>query len=333
MHLKGYAAPETKAAAERARLLIEQAEALGEPLEDPLLLFSVLYGLCIANAVAFNGAVLRELAEQLLALAEKQAMVVPRMVGHRLMGMSPLLTGEVAAGRAHFDRALALYDPTEHRPLATRFGQDVGVAILSFRSLALWLLGYPDAALADANHALKDAREIGQAATLMYALNNTAIFAHIHCGNYKAAKAELEELVVLANEKGAPYWKALATINKGLLLALDGNESDAIKTITSGMAAYQSTGATLYRPQHLSYLASAYAKVGQFEEAWRCISEAMTAVETTKENWYEAEANRVAGEVALKLPEPDAAKAEAYFQRALRLHANNKQSPGNSAPP
>ena len=319
MHLKGYAAPETKAAAERARLLIEQAEALGEPLEDPLLLFSVLYGLCIANAVAFNGAVLRELAEQLLALAEKQAMVVPRMVGHRLMGMSPLLTGEVAAGRAHFDRALALYDPTEHRPLATRFGQDVGVAILSFRSLALWLLGYPDAALADANHTLKDAREIGQAATLMYALNNTAIFAHIHCGNYKAAKAELEELVVLANEKGAPYWKALATINKGLLLALDGKESDAIKTITSGMAAYQSTGATLYRPQHLSYLASAYAKVGQFEEAWRCISEAMTAVETTKENWYEAEANRVAGEVALKLPEPDAAKAEAYFQRALKL--------------
>ena len=44
MHIKGYAAPETKAAVERARLLIEQAEALGEPPEDPLLLFSVLYG-------------------------------------------------------------------------------------------------------------------------------------------------------------------------------------------------------------------------------------------------------------------------------------------------
>jgi predicted ATPase len=247
------------------------------------------------------------------------------------MGMPLLLTGEVAAGRAHFDRALALYDPTEHRPLATRFGQDVGVAILSFRSLALWLLGYPDAALADANHALKDAREIGQAATLMYVLNNTAIFAHIHCGNYKAAKAELEELVVLANEKGAPYWKALATINKGLLLAPHGDEPDAIKTFTSGMAAYQSTGATLYRPQHLSYLASAYAKVGQFEEAWRCISEAMTAVETTKENWYEAEVNRVAGEVALKMPEPKVAKAEAYFERALKVARQQQAKSGNSA--
>ena len=50
IHVKGYAAPETKAAVERARLLIEQAEALGEPPEDPLLLFSVLYGFWIANA-------------------------------------------------------------------------------------------------------------------------------------------------------------------------------------------------------------------------------------------------------------------------------------------
>jgi hypothetical protein len=34
LHVRGYAAPETRAAVERARLLIEQAEALGEPPED-----------------------------------------------------------------------------------------------------------------------------------------------------------------------------------------------------------------------------------------------------------------------------------------------------------
>ena len=72
MHAKGYAAPETRAALERARLLIEQAEALGEPPEDPLLLFSVLYGFWVANIVAFNGDVVRQLAAQFLALAEKQ---------------------------------------------------------------------------------------------------------------------------------------------------------------------------------------------------------------------------------------------------------------------
>ena len=43
----------------------------------------------------------------------------------------------------------------------------------------------------------------------------------------------------------------------------------------------------------------------------------MTAVETTKERWYEAEVHRIAGEIALLSPEPDAAKAEVYFERAL----------------
>jgi predicted ATPase len=66
-------------------------------------------------------------------------------------------------------------------------------------------------------------------------------------------------------------------------------------------------------------LARAHAELGQFEEAWRCIGEAMTAVETTKEKWCEAEVHRVAGEIALKSPEPDAAKAQAYFERALAV--------------
>ena len=101
------------------------------------------------------------------------------MIGHRLMGTVLADTGDIAEARAHFDRAIALYDPAEHRPLATRFGQDVRVAILSYRSLALWLLGYPEAALGDADHALKDAREISQAATLMYALFHASFAAYL----------------------------------------------------------------------------------------------------------------------------------------------------------
>ena len=202
MHVKGYAAPETKAAAERARVLIEQAEALGEPPKDPLLLFTVLYGLWVANYVASNGDAMRDLACQFLALAEKQGTKVPIMIGHRLMASSLMGTGEIVEGRKHYDRAMALYDPAENRSLATRFGQDLRVAILCFRSYASWMLGYPEAALADAREALKDAREIGHAATLMYALNQTT-FTHIFCGNYATANAQLDEVVALADEKGA----------------------------------------------------------------------------------------------------------------------------------
>ena len=66
-------------------------------------------------------------------------------------------------------------------------------------------------------------------------------------------------------------------------------------------------------------LARAYGKLGQINSAWRCICEAHTIVETTQEKWYEADIHRVAGEVALMGPEPDAAKAEAYFERALAV--------------
>jgi predicted ATPase len=318
IHVKGYAAPETKAAVERARLLIEQAETLGEPPEDPLLLFSVLYGVWAAHFIAFNGDALRALAVQFVALAEKQRAAVPLMIGHRLMGNLLLLTGDIAQGRAHYNHALALYDPAAHRPLVTRFGQDTRVSVLSYRSFALWMLGYPEAALADADHALKDAREIGHAATLMYALHFTS-GTYIHCGNYTAANARANELAVLADEKAAMMWKATGMLRQGLVLALTGKASDAVQTLTAALSARRSTGATQGAPLHLSYLAWAYAELGQFEEAWRCIGEAMTLVEATREKWYEAEVNRVAGEVALMSPEPDAAKAQAYFERALAV--------------
>jgi predicted ATPase len=69
----------------------------------------------------------------------------------------------------------------------------------------------------------------------------------------------------------------------------------------------------------LSCLTIANAELGQFDEAKRCIGEAMTAAETTKETWYEAEVHRIAGEIAFKSPEPDVAKAEAHFERALTV--------------
>ncbi len=318
MHVKGYAAPEPKAATERAHLLIKQAEALGEPLEDPLLLFSVLYSFWGAAYLTFNGDVMRELAAQFLTLAEKQGATVPLMIGHRLMGTSLLETGDVAEGRAHYDQALALYDPAEHRLLATRFGQDVRVAILCYRSAALWTLGYPEAALAGSDDALKDAREIGQAATLMYALFHSSEI-HMLCGNSVAANAQADELVALAEEKGASMWKAAGMLNQGCLLVMTSKASDAVHMIASVVTALQSMGATMRLPSYLSYLARAYAELGQFDDAWRCIAEAMTAVETTKERWCEAETYQIAGEIAQILPEPDTAKAEAYFERALAV--------------
>ena len=287
MNTIGHAAPETKASFDQARLYIEQAEALGEPPEDPLLLFSVLYGFWVANYIAFNSDDLLALAAEFLALAEKQGTMTPLMLGHRLMGTSLLCTGAVAEGRAHYDRAIAIYEPTEHRALATRFGQDIGVATLCYRSLALWLLGFPAAGGRDAEQALKEAREIGQAATLMYALFHTSL-THICCGDYATASVEANELVSLGDERGSLFWGSLGMLAQGCVLALTDKASDALNVITPGIIARRSTGATAFEPHVLSYLAGAHAELDNFDDALRCIREAIAKVETTKERWWEA---------------------------------------------
>src|SRR6516225_3980002 len=99
---------------------------------------------------------------------------------------------------------------------------------------------------------------------------------------------------------------------QGYLLALTGKVSEAVHQITSGIATRRSLGGTVWLPKELSYLAIAYAELGQFDDAWRSIEEAITHIETTKESWWEAEVNRIAGEIALMGPQNDSAKAEAY---------------------
>ena len=182
----------------------------------------------------------------------------------------------------------------------------------------MWVLGYPTAAVADAERALRNARDIGHAASLIFALIITSM-TRINCANYSAAKAQLDEAVVLAGEKGASFWKVAGTLLQGCLSSLTGKAADAIQLITSGIAAFQSTGARVFLPFFLLHLTRAYAELDQFDDAWRCIGEAITAVETTKETWCEADIHRIAGEIVLLSPERDAAKAEAYFERALAV--------------
>jgi predicted ATPase len=231
--------------------------------------------------------------------------------------------GDIADGRAHLDRALALYDPAEHRILATRFGTDARIAILEWRSRTLWLQGYPDAALKDVEDSFTGAREIGQAPTLMHALAHSTV-SLILCGDYSAASVRARELVVLAEEKGSLYWKANAMMWQGCVSALTGRAAEAIEILMPALTAYRSTAATIYIPFVSVHLARACAELGQVRDAWHHIEEAMTTSAKTKEKWVEAEIHRSAGEIALILPERDAAKAGAYFERALMVARGQK---------
>jgi tetratricopeptide (TPR) repeat protein len=284
LHVKGYGAPEPKAAAERARLLIEQAEAQGEPPADELLLFSALWGLWVANYMAFNGAVCRRLADEFLAFAERQQTTDPLLIAHRLVGASLLQTGALVEARMHFERALAIYTPGGHHALATRFGSDAEVLTLSYRSFALFYLGYPEAALADAERALSRARQIGPV-SLMQALGFVSR-TYMLVGDYARARTALSELSALADEKGAAQWRTTEILLRGELLALTSESTDAIHMLTLGIAACRSAGGTVGVPRSLLYLAGAYADLGKIDDASRCIRDALAMIDETKENLH-----------------------------------------------
>jgi predicted ATPase len=234
-------------------------------------------------------------------------------------GNALTLMGDFVDGKEHFDRALAIYDPAEHRPLTTRSGRDVGVTLLSVRSQCLWHLGYPAASRNECKRAVNEAREIGHGATLMYALW-WASWLHTAYGHYAEAQSLLDELAALADEEDASlFWKATEIAFRGALFAETGNASDAVRAITSGMTSLRSTGAALYEPWHLSHLAMAYAELGQPDDARRCIDEAIDKVERSKEKWAEGEVHRIAGEIELKSLAPDTEKAERHFERALSV--------------
>ena len=192
------------------------------------------------------------------------------------------------------------------------------VGILIQRSVTMWILGYPNAAQTDVNQALADAREIGQAGTLMVALCITSL-TRILCGNFSAAEAQSDEVIPLAKEKVSPIWEGFGMMNRGCVLRAYDRDAEAVETTTAGMAVYQSSRATIYVPFFLSHLSVLYARLGRLEDASRCIREAMNRFESTKERWCEAELWRIAGEIALLSRQPDAAKAQTCFERALAV--------------
>jgi len=316
--VRGWAAPETIAAIDQARQLIEEAETLGETLENSALPYQILTAAWIASMNAFNGDVFRQRATEYLALAEKQQLRLPIWVGHYMLGFSLVLTGEMPEGRAHLDQALSLNAcATEReRELSSPYFAPCTVEMLMYRSFAMWLCGYPEVALASANQAVNNARQIGDAYGLMAALS-WAMHPHMWCGNYDTEGAILDELCAVAKEKGAAAWETYGMGHKGELFVLTGHSLEAISMITAGIAEMDAMGSTLWRPGFLSSLAAAHAHLGKFNDAWREIGDAITTMEATKERCHEAEVHRTAGEIALLEPKPNATKAEAYFNRAL----------------
>ncbi len=304
---RGMAAPEVGHVYARARELCRQ---VGETPQ----LFPVLRGLWEFYELQGDLQAARELAEQLLALAQRVGEEDVLLAAHNVMGDTLIWLGEFASAREHLERGIALYDLQQHRSHAFLYGYDSGVHCLCFLAWALWYLGYPDQAQRRMDEALTLARELSHPYSLGFALGFAA-WLHQLRRECSAAREDAEEEIALSNEQGFPLWTAWGTVVRGWALAEQGHGAEGIEQIRQGIAAWRGMGTELQLPYFLALLAEAHAKAGQLDEGMSVLSEALAAVQKAGERQHEAELHRLEGELLLKQEATDEQEAE----RCLRL--------------
>jgi class 3 adenylate cyclase/predicted ATPase len=169
---KGFAAEETRAAFARV------AE-FARPSENPAARFAAFYAQCLGSVFRGEFVLAQEIAQTFLREAEADGRATEAGIARRLLGIVLFYQGDLRAARSFFERALADFVPERDGGDTRRLdGQASAEAILA--SL-VWQLGEVERARLLIQQAVRRARELGHAATIVHVLQWNA-FLEIRCG-------------------------------------------------------------------------------------------------------------------------------------------------------
>jgi predicted ATPase len=300
---KGFNVPEVERTYARARDLCAQ---LGDSQE----IVPVLFGLWGFYHTRHNYLTARELAEQLLTVAERHHDPALILQGHRALGDTLQILGEFDLARAHLEEGIALYDVQQHRSHTYLYGQDPGVGCLGFAGKVLWMLGYPEQALQRCDEALTLARELAHPFNLALALSYRARLLQL-CRDRQATLAAAEELIALATAEGFPFYQNMGEWLRGWALVQQGYSEKGMGQIQ--VLAYSR------RTWDRLLLAETYEATGQIEDGLRVVADTLAAVDKSGQRDHKAELNRLRGGLLLKHIVPDEKWAATCFQKALNI--------------
>jgi tetratricopeptide (TPR) repeat protein len=265
---EGYAAPEVGTAYTRARELSQRAGATPD-------ISGVLWGLFAFYIVRAELAAAREIAGEFLRLGEQLPDPALAMRGHEAMVVTCVQSGLFAESVQHFEKALVLYDPQQHRDDVFLYSQNQGVALRSHAAWALWFLGRTDQALQLMNEALVLARELGEPHGLAHSLYFAAILHHLR-RDEQLAQQYAEAAITVSTEHGLSIYQAFGLIAQGAALVEQGLQPEGIERIRHGLAMHEATGARLARPHFLALLAGALLNGKQTDEGLRVVEEGLS---------------------------------------------------------
>jgi class 3 adenylate cyclase/predicted ATPase len=306
---KGNAAPEVEHAYTQAHALCQQ---VGETPE----LVPVLYGLWRFYLVRSQFHRARELGEALLRLAQQADDPALSVAAYYTLGATWLRFGALPAARRRLEEGITYYTPDQRRAPVFRTGHDPGVACRVHVALTLWLLGYPEQALARVHEALVLPHELSQTYSLAFARCAAALVSQCR-RDVLAVQEYAEAAVALSTAQGFTQWAAWGTSMRGWALAMQDQDEEGMAQVRQGIAAYRATGAVLLVPYFCTLLADVFDHLGHTADGLQALAEAHTLVEQYEERWWEAEVYRLRGVLLLRQTGTPQAEAEACFQQAL----------------
>jgi class 3 adenylate cyclase/predicted ATPase len=306
---KGQATPEMGHAFARARSLWEQ---LGSPSQ----FVHIPYGQSLYHTFLGELGLAQRLDEDLLRLSRERDDSAGIVLGHDCSGRDLLIAGSFASARAHLEEVLALYDPISHGSLVHQTGSYPQVISQGYLAIALFCLGFPDAALAHSNAVIAEARRLAHPPTLTVSLSTDARLLSL-TGDYAALDQRTGQLIAVATEQGFQLYRGLGTIYRGWVKVNTGDLPAGISMLRSGSNAYSATGAQTRICYHTALLAKACALAGQVDEALLHLDNAVRIAEAIGERWFLAELYRHKGELMIRRGDCEA--AEAFYRKALGI--------------
>jgi len=288
---KGYGAGEVGPILERVKVLAEQ-------VGDPAHLFYTLRGrwgwrllrseldVCIQQAREFRDFVLARCAPE-----------YHFEVGFAL-GTSHYYRGEFASALEHSSYGVRTYLPDLSPPIALRTGHDSGIINQSYWALALWHLGFPEQALAQAHDSVKRAIELRHQFTLTHAYHHDAWLAY-YCGLGREAREAAEASIRIAEEQGFAFWIGESTMVRGAGMILDGQVERGIDDVRRGFVHIRATGAHLLDTHYAMFLGDGLLRIGQLPEALATVDTGLAEAEETAVRVLAPELHRLRGEILL----------------------------------
>jgi predicted ATPase len=313
MATKGWGAPEVERTYLRARELCRD-------VAEPSQLFTVLWGLWLFHHVSGQFRPAKNLAGEILALAERQSEPGLLLQAHHAAWTTDYFFGDLLSCRSHAEQGIALYNIEEHRAHASIYGgHDAGVCCRETMATALWLLGYPDQAVQKNHDALSLANELSHPFSLVIALQSSAE-VHQHRREPRFTQERAEAVIAVCTEHDvAPEFLAVAAIRRGWAVAAEGRPEEGIAEILQGLTAVRATGAKRRQSYYLALLADVYGQTGKADRGLNTLAEAQELVEMIDERWWESELHRLKGKLLLSHPAQEMAEAEECFNRAIAI--------------